>query len=253
MSALSAVEIAQLARNAGWTTSQDVSLATAISFAESGGRVDAVGGPNKNGTYDYGLWQINSVHKAYDKDKLLADPQYNANAAHEIFVGQGWKAWSSFNNNSYAKFLGQAQSASSQITGATAVTVPVSSDGQATPDGANPADQYSGITKVLWYVSNGNDFWKRVGIGLGGVSLLIISVWFLTGNVPGSGIAKTIVPAGKIAKMKGATHKAKVASAQRDSNRMTVNRKPKPTFTDKSSSVSKKAVSDRLAIAEAAG
>lgn len=85
------LELAKLAKNAGFT-GVNVVNAVAKALAESGGVLDAVGGPNTNGTYDYGLWQINSVH-GYDKNRLLGDPQYNANCAYEIWKRQGWGAW----------------------------------------------------------------------------------------------------------------------------------------------------------------
>lgn len=85
-------------------------IMAAIAMAESGGRVDAVGGPNSNGTYDYGLWQINSVHSQFDKARLISDPQYNAQAAVAIEKSQGLGAWSTYNSGAYKGFLGSASS-----------------------------------------------------------------------------------------------------------------------------------------------
>src|SRR4051794_21086585 len=43
-----------------WTQFLDVAIA--VCLAESGGKPANIGGPNSNGTMDYGLWQINSIH-----------------------------------------------------------------------------------------------------------------------------------------------------------------------------------------------
>lgn len=82
----------------------------AIALAESGGRVGAIGGPNPNGTYDYGLWQINSSHR-YAKYKLLHDAGYNARAAVAVYHSQGLQAWSTYSSGAYKAFLSQAAAA----------------------------------------------------------------------------------------------------------------------------------------------
>jgi hypothetical protein len=82
----------------------DADVMASIALAESGGRVGAIGGPNSNGTFDYGLWQINSSH-GYDTQSLLHNPLYNARAAVSIFNSQGLQAWSTYNNGAYEKFL----------------------------------------------------------------------------------------------------------------------------------------------------
>lgn len=83
----------------------------AIAMAESGGQVGAVGGPNSDGTYDYGLWQINSSHSQYHKTLLLTVPQYNAKAAVAIERSQGLKAWTTYTSGAYKKYLGGAANA----------------------------------------------------------------------------------------------------------------------------------------------
>jgi hypothetical protein len=82
----------------------------AIALAESGGRVGAVGGPNTDGSYDYGLWQINSSHR-YSKARLLHDPGYNARAAVSVYHSQGLTAWSSYTSGRYRPYLANAATA----------------------------------------------------------------------------------------------------------------------------------------------
>jgi hypothetical protein len=49
---------------------------------------------NKNGTWDYGLWQINQIHN-YTREQL-ADPFFNTDVAFKIFTswGNNFSAWS---------------------------------------------------------------------------------------------------------------------------------------------------------------
>lgn len=82
----------------------------AIALAESGGRVNAKGGPNSDGSYDYGLWQINSSH-GYNVFRLTHDPGYNARAAVAVYHSQGLQAWTTYTSGRYKAFLGNAATA----------------------------------------------------------------------------------------------------------------------------------------------
>jgi hypothetical protein len=85
------------------TTTSPVGLyrrrtAWAKAMAESGGYYDIVGGPNPNGSYDYGLFQINeSVHRPgigeADWAKIL-EPAFNASLAFKwTGGGSNWGTW----------------------------------------------------------------------------------------------------------------------------------------------------------------
>jgi hypothetical protein len=52
-------------------------------------------------TGDYGLTQINreTWHEHFDFDLLLLDWQYNVESAYEIWLAQGWSAWSCYDNS----------------------------------------------------------------------------------------------------------------------------------------------------------
>jgi len=64
-------------------------LAAAVAMAESGGR-NVRSAPNSNGTYDVGLWQINSSHG----NLASLDPLANARAAVQMSGnGQNWRPW----------------------------------------------------------------------------------------------------------------------------------------------------------------
>ena len=109
----------QLALAAGFSLEEAIT-ATAISIAENGGGNPAALSPrNRNGTFDLGLWQINSIHwPKYGGEQALVDPLNNARAAHGIYVGSGWCAWSTYDarcgvghNGAYANYLSRARSA----------------------------------------------------------------------------------------------------------------------------------------------
>lgn len=100
-----------LARHVGIPTAQ-LATCVAIAMAESGLQVSNQGPRNSNNTYDYGLWQINSVHKQYDKTKLLTDAAYNAQAMADISSkGTNWTPWATYNNNAYLSYIATAEQA----------------------------------------------------------------------------------------------------------------------------------------------
>jgi hypothetical protein len=89
---------------AGFTPAEAPIMA-AIAIAESAGNASAVSRPNTNGTTDFGAWQINSSHAAVlnSGDRFsLAD---NARMARQVYVAQGFKAWSTYNNGAYKQHL----------------------------------------------------------------------------------------------------------------------------------------------------
>ena len=64
-------------------------------------------GLNNNGTADNGLFQINDIHVTSgligDYDRF--DPETNIRAAHAIYCGSGWNAWSAYNSGAFKKYL----------------------------------------------------------------------------------------------------------------------------------------------------
>lgn len=106
-------QIALFARNAGFPESE-LTTAVAVALAESGGKVAAISPPNSNGTRDYGLWQINSVHTQLNWGSWFKGDQ-NAYMAKDVWdererrTGNGWKAWSTYSSGAYIAFLPVAQ------------------------------------------------------------------------------------------------------------------------------------------------
>lgn len=76
----------------------NVNIAMAIMQAESSCISNNVGGPNWNGTYDFGLFQLNSMN--------ITDPAENVRVAYQNkYLTQGWGAWSVYNSGKYTQFL----------------------------------------------------------------------------------------------------------------------------------------------------
>lgn len=70
--------------------------AIAIATCESKLTASEIGGPNFNGSYDYGLFQLNEIHAAKWPEfwEMWADPYWNTAKAYELWVDQGWRPWS---------------------------------------------------------------------------------------------------------------------------------------------------------------
>lgn len=109
---LSASEIAQLARTAGFAGS-DLVTAVAIALAESSGDPAIVGDLEITRGGSIGLWQINLCwHPEYSKE-LLLDPPANAAAAYAIYADadHSFSPWSTYASGSYRRFLEVASEA----------------------------------------------------------------------------------------------------------------------------------------------
>jgi hypothetical protein len=80
-------------------------VAAAVAMAESSGNSNAIN-HNSNGSTDYGLWQINSVHSGQfgTPGSRWLDPVYNAQMAHTLWKSQGFRPWVTYNNGAYKKY-----------------------------------------------------------------------------------------------------------------------------------------------------
>jgi hypothetical protein len=81
-------------------------MALAVSQAENGTReCDRRGGLNSNGTYDWGVFQLNEIHlkKGYTLHDFK-DCLTNIRIAKAIYDRQGWLPWSAYKNNSWRKY-----------------------------------------------------------------------------------------------------------------------------------------------------
>ena len=94
--------------------------ALAIAKAESGLNPTAVNTANRNGTRDYGLFQINSIHKPTAAEKT--DPVANSKRAYSIYkaAGSKWTPWSTYNAGLHKKFI---EGTTKFVTGASGVAI----------------------------------------------------------------------------------------------------------------------------------
>jgi hypothetical protein len=101
--------VMQLAHDAGVPCNSRVVIATAIARAESSFRV-TVSHSNPNGSTDYGLWQINSVHDY--TPAYLENAENNAAAMDEISDGgKTYHPWATYNSGAYKRYLSAAWTA----------------------------------------------------------------------------------------------------------------------------------------------
>lgn len=178
--ALSASEIASVAKAAGFT-GNELTIAVAVCFGESGGKPDAVNhNTDKHRSTDFGLWQINDY---WNPDILRmgswSNPADNARMAYAIYKRQGWKAWYAYTNGSYLAHMPKA------IAGTKGVgSVPT----QEIPD-AIPAAATSPIPSGGGF---GNQLFRGM-IGLLGIAVLYLAVTQMAGIKPGTFAAKLAI------------------------------------------------------------
>lgn len=190
MAKLTAQQIAGAAKAAGFPDSE-LATATAVALAESGGETTATN-RNTNGSVDYGLWQINTVHGSLLSQGDKFNPTDNAKMAYTVWNGAGrkWSPWSAYNNQRYRTFLPQATLAAAAPT-ATPASVEIPNP---TPGGAAMAAT-GGIGDIVGLLSGltSGGLWTRLGAFLLGGILVLFSLWKLTGA------GDIIVQTGKLA------------------------------------------------------
>jgi hypothetical protein len=187
--ALTPNEVYLLCTGVGFTPEQAKTM-VAIAYDESGFKPKAVSRPNTNGSKDYGLFQINTVHfreTAFVKNgwnaTTLLDAHTNALAARTVFNAQGFKAWSTYNHGLSAIALGFGKS--SDVAGA----APNLSSGIGI---SNPID---GITSAIGgFTSTITKIASNIGILIVAIVLIILGVVLLSRNSIGKGVAKAVLP-----------------------------------------------------------
>lgn len=186
MPVLSDAQIATVMRNAGFP-GNEIGTGVAVALAESGGNSDAVSPPNRNGTKDWGLFQINDVHKARPGFANRMDPQTNANLAFAIWkdAGNKWTPWSTFNSGRYLAFKARGAIAA----GAASSAVPTST-------GSAPATATAAASSTIPSDLTLGGFWLRAGVFLLGGILLIAGFAALAG-ISGNNIAVKVLSQGR--------------------------------------------------------
>jgi hypothetical protein len=213
MPVLTPQQIAGVVRNAGFPPEQ-VTTAVAVALAESGGNTEAVNRANRNGSVDYGLFQINTVHGSLLSSGDKFDPNANARMALTVFrqAGNKWTPWSVYNSGSYRAQIPRATlGAAAPVASATVPAAPAPDPGgppvsvapgdvgipAITPDDIkNTEDAVGGIGKsitdglaaaaqsVTSSILSGifaPGLWTRIGAYVLGAALLMFSLFRITG------------------------------------------------------------------------
>ena len=209
MAKLTVQQIAGYAQVAGFPP-EELARATAVALAESGGDPAATHS-NTNGSVDYGLFQINSVHGGLLNQGDKFNPLDNAKMALTVWRGAGgkWTPWSAYNNGTSQGFMAQATLAAakpvppaspagaSASAGATATGAPGEAGG--TAQGSAPAvtpnpvaDALSPLTGFVTTVSGvieklkatifNVNFWWRLGAGVLGAIMILVSFVMISGQ-----------------------------------------------------------------------
>lgn len=156
-------QVAAWARQAGWAES-DLPMLMGIYRGESGGNVNAINNKNRNGSVDYGLMQINTIHRGSNYipqgfyEGGWKDPVKNLQAALGIYKGAGnkWTPWSVYNNGTAQKYKAQyTLSGSPTVVPSQTITT---ASGQLRTSIVNKAMEFIGTP----YVFGGNSLTKGI-------------------------------------------------------------------------------------------
>jgi hypothetical protein len=149
----------------------DGPIFVAIALTESKGETTAKNTANRNGTTDFGLWQINSVHQdLLDAYKPWDNPNNNFYMAQRLYSGRGGKFtdWSTYNSGLYAVNMPAATKAWGKPNYDQASTQSVDQTGQAV------GEQIDSLS-TLWATLSKSETWVRVGMGVGGAVLMLVT------------------------------------------------------------------------------
>ena len=181
---------ALIAANAKWIGNDwDPNIATAVALAESDGRLDATH-KNGDGTTDYGLYQINSVHADViaAHGGLWYSPIFNTQMAHDIWrsAGGSFSPWSTYKSGAYKSHMDIAKQAV-QNSDAVATDIGNKDGSQTKYDNpiANLANGVIGVAQSIfkgaaWMAKPHN--WGRVAVTMVGGALIIGGLVVMSGS-----------------------------------------------------------------------
>lgn len=171
MPTLTPPQIAKALDKAAWPAEQWVT-GIAVALAESGGST-TVTNVNSNGSVDYGLFQINSVHQEILGAINWRDPVQNAGAALAVYEGAGnsWSPWVTYDTGAYRKHLTEARMGAKRYAQNKGIYLPTS-----TSSGGEFSLKSVG---TLFKTLADPTFWLRAGMFVGGTSALAIGLFQL--------------------------------------------------------------------------
>jgi hypothetical protein len=161
----------------------------AIALAESGGITDRVSAPNRDGSRDHGLFQINDktwrntfdgpgklVNGTWAQWNLRYNPTSNAAMARYVYDHQGLDAWAAYSNGSYKQHLGRssgnvAGQAIEDVTG-----LPVGESATAITNLASTVRRLvAGLTDA--------GTWIRIGMAILGAAMFLAGLSFIAADI----------------------------------------------------------------------
>lgn len=88
------MRLSEILRRGGWGPKDSITNTEARSVVacESGGKVDAIS-DNPSGGKNRGIFQIDDGSWEYDVNRMMEDPIYAAEIAHDIYDKHGWTKW----------------------------------------------------------------------------------------------------------------------------------------------------------------
>lgn len=164
-----------------------VPTAVAIALAESGGKGAAVGGPNSDGSYDLGYWQINN--KAHAGLLLQYPSWWEAPSNSRMMAsvsggGRNWRPWTTYTSGKYKEFLpaataGAEAPADNTVQGETNTVLfgrladIAEGIGETFVDLVNGVIQIAqGAFKMMVWMANPHNWVRTILVGLGGALLI---------------------------------------------------------------------------------
>lgn len=185
-------DVAKAAKAAGFPNSELVT-AVAIAFAESSFNATATH-KNSDGSTDYGLWQINSVHGFPElSNGAWSNPNTNAQLAYRVWKAQGWNAWSTHKPSDvtgYARYLAALPAAEAFVLAGTGFNAAAAGlaglPGDAAQSAAGTASDSLGLVAeiakepltILKWFEQPDTWWRILKLGIGS-ALLITGVYLL--------------------------------------------------------------------------
>lgn len=195
---LTDIQRATWAKQAGFPDNV-IAEAVAVSIAENrSGKIDAVGGPNPDGSYDYGMWQINEKwHPAL----FQRYPQWwsvsNATMAKEVWAqaGNSFRPWTTWKNGDHKSYMARGEAAAKAAPwGGTGSSEPQTE--WEVPGISDTVDAIAAVAETLRGIGNGikaaagavfktgvwaanPNNWERVALVVAGGGLLIVGTTLL--------------------------------------------------------------------------
>lgn len=184
----SAQQIAGYAKAAGFPPNE-IATATAVALAESGGETTATN-KNTNGSTDYGLWQINTIHGQLLNQGDKFNPLDNAKMALTVFAraGNKWTPWTVYKSGAYRGQLATATLAAGNPIdpqpGELSGTISASVGEGGAEISASAGESPSGILGLVDTINRltSGSLWLRIGAFILGACLIGFSLLRLSGT-----------------------------------------------------------------------